>query len=238
MEIDDVKKQEQMKDYYDSSEYYKNKDQNFADRDNRFKRQLFKNVLSIYQPTKNELILDCGCGWGNISLEFQKQGFNITGLDYSEKSIDICIKTAEKLGLDNNKFICADATDTKMSENTYDVIICADLVEHLYPDIYLSLVREMHRILKPGGHFIVYTPNPVHIIEQFKRRDIIIRRDIAHVDYKTMGRLKSSLIDTGFEIEKAVYLESHLPGVQIIEKLFMKFIPLLRRRNGILAVKR
>lgn len=227
----------EIKKYYDESSYYEKNQRNFADKKTRFKAYMIKNIFNIYYPEKKEKILDVGCGWGNISLELQRRGFNVTGLDYSKKSIEICKKTAKILNLDETKFVCQDATDTKSRSNSFDVIYCADLVEHLYPEIYLDLIRETHRILKKGGKFIIYTPNPSHSFEVLKRHNIILKKDISHVDYKTMDRLKNDLAGNGFLIKKADYMESHIPILNIIERVFIKIIPLLRRRNAVLAIK-
>lgn len=229
--------QEEMRKHYDESSYYEDFKHNYADKKSRFKQYTIKNVLEIYSPLENEKIIDVGCGWGNISFTLQKKGFDVIGIDYFKKSIDMCKNCAKKLGLDENKFLCRDATDTKLSANSIDVVYCADLVEHLYPEIYLALLKEINRILKNGGKFIVYTPNPSHILEILKNHNIVLKKDITHVDYKNMHRLRKSISSNGFVISKSYYIESHLPFVCICEKLFMNFIPLFRRRNAILAIK-
>ena len=172
-----------------------------------------------------------------MSLHLQKKGFDVTGVDYSQKSIDICKRIAKKYKLDDTTFLYRDATDTGLESSSFDVAYCTDIVEHLYPDIYIKLFEESRRLLKVGGKLIIYTPNPSHYLEILKNHNIILKKDITHVDYKKMKRLKKSLQNTGIIIKKSYYIESHLPIINIIEKYSMKIIPFLRRRNAILAIK-
>lgn len=226
-----------MREYYNSSEYYEDKEYLYSQKPSAFIQHMIGRVMSIYQPAQGERILDMGCGWGNISLTLQKEGHNVIGLDYSTKSIDMCRKNARTLGLDDTKFVCRDATNTQFDDNSFDVVYCADLVEHLYPSVYLDMVKEVHRILAPSGKFVIYTPNPSHIIELMRSHNIILKQYHSHVDLKSMKRLKQTLQDNNFTIKRAFYMESHLPIMSMIERVFMSFIPLFRRRNAVLAVK-
>ena len=235
---EDKQKQKNMKLFYDNSNYYEDAGHNFVHVRNTYKKNLLKNVFSIYSPKKGEKIADLGCGWGNVSLELQGRGFDVTSLDYSYKSIDICKKTATKLGLDPSKFFCRDATDTRFCGASFDLVYCVDFVEHIYSSVYDNLLREVCRILKAGGKFIIYTPNPSHIFEILKKNNIVLKKDISHVDYKTMARLRQSLIRRGFHIEKAFYMESHVPVFSILERHLMRYIPIFRRRNAVLAIRK
>lgn len=230
-------KQDKMKEYYNNSDYFSGARYNFADEKNGFNEYIKRNVLKIYYPDKDEKILDIGCGWGNISIALQKEKLDITGLDYSQRAINLCKETARKLNLDSTKFICQDATDTGLKSESVDVVFCGDLVEHLYPEIYEELLKEVHRILRKGGKFIIYTPNPQHIFEVFRRHNIILKKAVSHVDYKTMDRLITSLNKNNFSIKKSFYIESHIPVFNKIEKIFMFALPILRRRNAVLAIK-
>jgi 2-polyprenyl-3-methyl-5-hydroxy-6-metoxy-1,4-benzoquinol methylase len=87
MAKEDSIKQEEMRRHYDESFYYEGARDNYADTKSKFNQYTIKNVLQIYYPSKKEKILDVGCGWGNISLALEKEGFNVTGMDYSKKSI-------------------------------------------------------------------------------------------------------------------------------------------------------
>jgi len=233
----DALRQELMRKYYDNSDYYMHARDNFADKETKFNRYTIKNALSIYYPKRGEKILDIGCGWGNISLALQKKGFAVIGLDYSKKSIEICRNTAKKLGLNPSRFICRDATRSKLGPESFDVVYCCDFVEHIYPHVYEELLDEIHRILKQKGKLVIYTPNPSHFLERMREHKLLLKKEVSHVDYKTMKRLKESLTKHGFFIIRAYYIESHLPIVAHIERMLKNSIPLFRRRNAVFAIK-
>ena len=70
-----------------------------------------------------------------------------------------------------------------------------------------------------------------------KNNNFILKSDVTHVDYKSMTQMKALLAGAGFKIEKAYYAESHLPGLQVLERSLQSFLPLLRRRIAVLGRK-
>ena len=83
----------------------------------------------------------------------------------------------------------------------------------------------------------MWTPHRGHFLEVLKNHDILLRRDVSHVDYKSMRRMTGLMRDAGFDIERAYYAESHLPGLRVVERLFQGIVPLLRRRVAVLGRK-
>ena len=70
-----------------------------------------------------------------------------------------------------------------------------------------------------------------------KARNIVLPRDVSHVDYKSMERLKTMVTNVGFAVERAYYAESHLIGLRWVERVFQGWVPILRRRIAVLARK-
>ena len=231
--------QDLTKKYYDESDYFEKQFDVFSNLDSSFQKYRIKNVLEIYPCQKWESVVDLGCGWGTFCFALAERCGRVVGVDFSEKSIEICQRLVEtKHSFDNVQFISTDARKTGLEPESFDVVICADLVEHLYPEAFEELLIEIKRILEKGGKVVIWTPNKGHFLEFLKNRNIILRKDLSHVDYKSMDRLTSSLKKQGFIIKKAYYKESHLPVLSSIERLFMKFLPFLRRRIAILAEKK
>jgi SAM-dependent methyltransferase len=171
------------------------------------------------------------------------------GVDFSRKSIEICERTLAELRGEAEgdasrsgpradvRFLCVDAGDTGLPEGAFDLVIAADLFEHLYPDDSERVAREAYRLLAPGGRFSTWTPHRGHLLEILKNRDVLLKRDPSHVDYKSMGRMKRLLSDAGFAIEKAYWAESHVPVLRTVERLVQRVVPLLRRRIAVLGRK-
>ncbi len=99
------------------------------------------------------------------------------------------------------------------------------------------MIAEAFRVLKKGGRLSLWTPHRGHFLEMLKARNILLRRDVSHVDYKSMDRLKTMVANEGFVVERAYYAESHIGGLRSIERALQKFVPVLRRRIALLARK-
>ena len=54
------------------------------------------SIKSLYKDKKDLNILEVGCGPGYMSLELARQGYNVTGIDISDKCIEVALDTARK----------------------------------------------------------------------------------------------------------------------------------------------
>jgi len=107
---------------------------------------------------KGKDLLDIGCGIGTFALVFAKKGYNAVGLDSSEESIEACESNKKRLEIPNAKFVRGTSIDGGVFDReSFDLIIAADIVEHLPDDILTSTLRNCHEWLKPGGHLIIHT---------------------------------------------------------------------------------
>lgn len=118
---------------------------------------------------KDKIIADLGCGTGYGSKLIANKGAKkIYSFDIDPKVIDYAKKyyQSEKI---NYRALSAD--NTRLPNNSVDVVLCFEVIEHLEkPD---KLLKEIFRILKPGGTCVLSTPNkkasfldnPYHIKE-------------------------------------------------------------------------
>ena len=222
-------------DYYDRSEYFAAG--HLRDLRSPFQRYRVDKVLSIYDPAPQERVLDLGCGWGTFEWALGPRVTEVVGVDFSAKSVDLCERQREAGGFRNVRFVHADAGATGLAAGSFDLVIAADLFEHLYPDDSERVAREAHRVLKSGGRFSIWTPHRGHVLEILKNNRVLLKPDPTHVDYKSMERLRSLLAGAGFMVEKAYYAESHLPGLRRLERALMGALPPLRRRIALLGRK-
>jgi 2-polyprenyl-3-methyl-5-hydroxy-6-metoxy-1,4-benzoquinol methylase len=118
----------------------------------KFIFDLAKDVL------KGEDLLDIGCGVGTFALAFARKGINAVGLDSSEESIRACELNKKRLEVSNATFVKGNSIDGGIfGRDSFDLIIAADIVEHLSDDILKSTLRNCHKWLRPGGCLIIHT---------------------------------------------------------------------------------
>jgi ubiquinone/menaquinone biosynthesis C-methylase UbiE len=225
------------REFYDRSDYFEGGTEHLQDLDSPFQRYRIEKVLQIYEPGPEERVLDLGCGWGTFCWALGGRVGEMVGLDFSQKSIDLCEKRLAGSATEGVSFLCADARDTGLEAGSFDLVIAADLVEHLYPEDSQAVVSEAFRVLKKGGRLSLWTPHRGHVLEMLKARNIILKRDVSHVDYKSMDRLKAMAESAGFVVERAYYAESHVGGLRTIERAVQGWIPIFRRRIALLARK-
>lgn len=103
---------------------------------------------------KNSNILDIGCGSGVLGAFF-KHHKHYTGLDLNARP------SFHVLSDDKHHYSQANAHYLPIRDSVMDIVICMDSFEH-FPDQYLA-AREIKRVLKPDGSFILSVPNYANI---------------------------------------------------------------------------
>ena len=98
---------------------------------------------------KNSRILDLGSATGGNSIVLRELGFKVTGIELS----DFGYQTQMAKGLD---VIQADACKIPFSDNTFDVVICLDLLEHIEHDSVA--ISEVVRVVKEDGKILISVP--------------------------------------------------------------------------------
>ncbi|MBD2326524.1 class I SAM-dependent methyltransferase [Alkalinema sp. FACHB-956] len=118
-------------------------------------------ILKHLGDVRGKLLLDLGCGAGENSVYFANLGARCVASDYSPGMVEVALKLAEKNGVQvEGRVINAMAID--YPDNTFDIVYAANLLHHI-PDP-LQTIREVHRVLKPGGKMCFWDPlrhNPV-----------------------------------------------------------------------------
>lgn len=106
------------------------------------------SILQILQLKGNEVIADIGGGTGHLASQLSKQAKEVYVIDESPAML----ANVEKCS--NIKTICSDAFDTKLADNSVDVIVLSDVLHHIKEDDKLML--EVCRILKPNGAAVLH----------------------------------------------------------------------------------
>ena len=97
-------------------------------------------------------VLEIGCGVGTDGAQFARAGADYTGVDLTDAAIELARKRFELFAL-NGEFQVADAENLGFPDESFDLVYSHGVLHHT-PDINAA-VREIHRVLKPGGRAIV-----------------------------------------------------------------------------------
>jgi 2-polyprenyl-3-methyl-5-hydroxy-6-metoxy-1,4-benzoquinol methylase len=100
-------------------------------------------------------VLDVGCGYGRNGWEIQKLGNRVTGIESDATAIKVAAERLERVAPVN--LLDLDAVRAQLAGRKFDVIIFADVLEHLpWP---IGALRSYVEFLKDGGSVIVSLPN-------------------------------------------------------------------------------
>lgn len=102
---------------------------------------------------QGKLVLDAGCGMGYGSEFLGRYAHSVVGIDLDAATVEHCRHTYSA-----PQFQCADAERLPRDwDNRFDTVVAFEAIEHFADaDAFLQAVR---RVLKPGGRFLVSTPN-------------------------------------------------------------------------------
>lgn len=143
-------------------------------------RKIMKNI-----PKKYDSLLDAGCGTGIYSISLSKKFRKINAIDISEEKIRHLVKNAP---IKNIFFEKQDLCKLKFKNNSFDVIICSDVLEHIKNDE--KAFSELARVLKNGGTLLITVPyNSKNNQETYKRYS----HERAGYDFKNINNLAKEL---------------------------------------------
>ena len=127
------------------------------------------DFIKYYNFEKNLKVLDCGCADGRNSEWLIAEGFEVTGVDFSQTVIERTQKRLPK-----GKFLVGDIRKLdEIEDNSFDFLIDAGALHVNYPEDTLSIIKEYHRILKNSGKMFIrvfnkedHTSNPIFTINE------------------------------------------------------------------------
>lgn len=153
-----------------------------ADRYRQFYRFLPKGARGV-------LDIGCNTGRGGSVLKGLNRNLMIHGLDAVRDRLDRLPKNAYEEGVHGY------STKIPKEDNTYDVVMAGEFIEHIYQADVDQTLGEIFRVLKIGGRLMLTTPNPGDIKRKLRGRSIL---GGAHVSQHFPDMLKLKLRMAGF----------------------------------------
>jgi SAM-dependent methyltransferase len=112
----------------------------------------FQEVFYRYPLYAGKRVLDVGCGNGYLLSRYRKAGARTVGLDLTARAVSLSARRFELEGL-RGDFVEANAEDLPFSEGVFDLVLSMGVLHHT-PRTGRA-VAEIHRVLKPGGVFLI-----------------------------------------------------------------------------------
>ena len=184
---------EWFKSWFDSKYYhilYKNRNTQEA-------HFLIKNLVNLLIPDKNSLFLDLGCGSGRHSIELNKMGYKVDGIDLSTKSLEIA-KPFENSRL---KFIRADFRKLDF-ENKYDFILNL-FTSFGYFDKeneHAQVFKQIFKSLKNNGHFVIDFLNTKKAVKNISKTNPQQTIHIDNIEFRIKKTYDNNFIYKNIEI--------------------------------------
>jgi len=185
--------------------------------------QYFEDVnwglLRLWNGRKNLDVLDVGCGFATTSQYIEREGNRVTGIESSAEAVEIARTRVSEV-------IHADLQNHPLEGRRFDVIIFADVLEHLaWP---IGVLRSYLDLLKDGGRVIVSLPNvglwSVRLnllLGRFRYEETGVL-DRTHLRFFTRRTAREMIESTGLEVIRRTYN----PG------LVRPFVPLAKKLLG------
>ena len=149
-------------------------------------------------------ILDVGCGTGANLTMLSRYG-QAEGVDISPDALAFC----RERGLEHLKLGAAEALPYEDSH--FDLVTALDVVEHMDDD--LAGLREMHRVLRPRGHVLLFVPTFMWLWG--------VQDDVSHHRRRyRLPELEGVVRQAGFTVERTTYANiTFLPPIFLVRKL-------------------
>ncbi len=128
----------------------------------------FAEVDGRLGATPGERVLDVGSAWGFNVMALNRLGMRAVGVDLVPDQFGVGKRIAEH---NEVAFLVAgaDVAALPFPDACFDRITMVETFEHVFHDDRPAALAECLRVLRPGGTFVLSTPNEASVVERFKR---------------------------------------------------------------------
>jgi len=149
----------------------------FAELDEyRFDKLRYLPQLLASEHHRGKELLEVGCGVGTDLVRFARAGANVTGIDLAETSIDLARKNFAQNRLQSMLQVM-NGEAMSFADNSFDVAYAHGVLQ--YTADAPGMIREIHRVLKPGGQAILMVYNKYSWLNALSH---LMKVDLEHED--------------------------------------------------------
>ena len=186
----------------------------FADLDEYHFEKLHHLLRLVdFDGYRGKQVLEVGCGAGTDLVRFAKGGAHVTGVDLSSSAIALARQNFAQHGLEAD-LREADGEQLPFANDSFDLVYAHGVVQYTPDD--RALVRECHRVLKPGGQAVFQVYNRISWLNALSK---LMKVPLEHEDAPVLGRYSAAEFRT---------LLTEFKDVRVVEERF----PVKSRLHG------
>jgi len=178
-----------------------------------FMNRKIDTMLKLAAFPQGSRLLEVGCANGVYTFALARLGFQMTGLDLSPECVHTATQQAERVGLTHINFTVGDAEAlSQFDDNTFDGVISFSTLRYV-PNL-AKAIRELYRVLRPGGIAVVDFPNKRSPWFTFMK-PLLTGQTHIHDHQYTTGQIKRMLQEAGFRkvsLRRILYTPKTIPG--------------------------
>lgn len=167
-------------------------------------------------------ILDFGSGSGG-SIEFFRRYFpaaELVCLDVSRRSLALARRRAGGLGA----FVCFDGETLPFGDGRFDLVFTACVFHHIPADRHVPLLREIRRVLQPGGSLLLFEHNPLNPLTRHAVDSCAFDRDAVLIGAGDMAARARAAGFANTAIAYRIFFPRALAGLRPLER-FLTRVP-------------
>jgi glycosyltransferase involved in cell wall biosynthesis/SAM-dependent methyltransferase len=176
--------------------------------------RLYLSEIRRYHGLKNGRLLEVGCGEGDFLVSAEADGWQVSGIEFSPAACQIA-----QSRLKNGKVLCGELQPAGFAAEQFDLCVVSDVIEHVRSP--LDFLREIHRVLKPGGTLFIATPS-IDSWSAKVMRQKWMEFKAEHLTYFDRQTIQTALFKSGFR-EIIVQAGWKILNFDYVKKHFERF---------------
>jgi len=187
-------------------------------------------IASLFCDRGVHRVLDLGCGTGRHLVFLSKRGFEVYGFDASPQALSIARQWLHEEGLEADLKLQRMENPFPYGDTFFDAIVCIQVIHHNLMKDILKTVREIDRVLKPGGLVFI----TVSTMTEYRSREDWALELIEKDTYLPRAGPESGLLHHYFTEEEihTVFSSFDIPEMYIDDTRHRCFLGVKRSLHG------
>jgi len=160
-------------------------------------------LVSALQIKPDDRVLDIGCGYGSLLMYLHKRvrfKSPVEGIDVSPHMVRHAEREIAKRGLDEAiRVRQGKATALPSADGVFSVVLSTYMIKHLSDESLLRMLKEVKRVLRPGGRFCFWEvgPSRLHSFTGLYKR--VLSGEVSTTNLRSWKKMASLLEEAGFK---------------------------------------